>query len=345
LFLSLLVLPPFAVSGQNAPPQQSGTDRRITLVVQVTDKSGAPVRGLQERDLTLLDDKQPQKIVAFQAVNSEAPAAKDPPIEVVLVVDAINTPFQALSYERDEVKKFLLQNGGKLVWPVSLIIFSEDGTKVNGSSRDGNAVAGALDKYVTGLRPGNLTNGGYHGAVERMEGSLNALLSMVNYEKTKPGRKLMIWIGPGWPLFSQTHSGLTSKQDQHFFDLIVTASTGLRQAHMTLYSVDQLGLSNTGGMHITYYENFLKGVKSPSQVLPGDLGVQVLAVQSGGRVLNSSNDVAGAIANSVADADAFYVLSFDSVPADHTDEYHALQVTVDKPGMTARTRTGYYDQR
>jgi VWFA-related protein len=315
------------------------------MVVQVSDKSGKPIRGLQQQDFTVLDDKQPQKIVAFQAVNAEAPAAIDPPAEIVLVVDAVNASFLAVGYERDEVKKFLIQNGGKLARPVSLVIFSADGTKVNGSSSDGNAVAEAFDKYVTGLRPGNFTNGGYHGAAERMAVSVDALNSIVAYAKTRPGRKLLIWIGPGWPLFSQTHSNLTSKQAQHLFDLIVVISTGLRQAHATLYSVDQLGPSNTGGPRLTYYENFLKGIRSPSQVLPGDLGVQILAAQSGGRVLNSSNELAGAIATSVADADAYYVLTFESLPADQADEYHALQVTVNQPGVTARTSTGYYAER
>jgi hypothetical protein len=114
---------------------------------------------------------------------------------------------------------------------------------------------------------------------------------------------------------------------------------------ITLYSVDQLFPWNAGGTRILYYENFLKGVTAPSRALPGDMGVQVLSTQSGGRVLNASNDLTTAIANCTADANAYYVLSFDSLPADQADEYHALQVTVDKPGMTARTRTGYYDQR
>jgi VWFA-related protein len=363
LFLALFLLPCFVVSGQNhatppstqsEPAESAGvptlssrpvSDRRVVIVVQVTDKSGAPVRGLQAQDFTLLDDNQPQKLVSFQAVNAEVPAAADPPVEVVLVVDAVNTPFQAITYERDEIKKFLLQNGGKLARPLSLVMFTEAGTKVNGSSRDGNAIAQVLEKSETGLRSGDLTNGGYHGAAERMRISLDALTSIVTYAKAIPGRKLMIWIGPGWPLFSQMNSNLTSKQADHLFDVVVTASTTLRQAHTTLYSVDQLGPSNNGGVRLRYYENFLKAVKSPSQVLPGDLGVQVLATQSGGRVLNSSNQLGDEIQNSVADAGSFYVLSFNSLPADHADEYHALQVTINKPGMITRTSTGYYNQR
>jgi hypothetical protein len=66
LFLVLL-LPLSALPGQNIPPPQlqprpagplapppGGTDRQITLDAQVTDKSGAPVRGLQKQDFTIL---------------------------------------------------------------------------------------------------------------------------------------------------------------------------------------------------------------------------------------------------------------------------------------------------
>src|ERR1039458_9794067 len=82
----------------------------------------------------------------------------------------------------------------------------------------------------------------------------------------------------------------------------------------------------------------------PSRTVAGDLGLQVLAVQSGGRVFNPSNDLTTEIPKCAADADSFYVLSFNARPADRANEYHALSVTVDKPGITARTRTGYYAQ-
>jgi VWFA-related protein len=146
-----------------------GTDRQITLDVQVTDKSGKPIRGLREQDFTLLDDKRPQKIVSFHAVDVETPATSDPPVEIVLVVDAINASFRALAFERDEVKKFLLQNGGKLALPVSLVIFSEAGTNFGNSSRDGNALAEAFDKYAIGLRSPTRFQDGYNGAIERVD--------------------------------------------------------------------------------------------------------------------------------------------------------------------------------
>jgi len=73
------------------------------------------------------------------------------------------------------------------------------------------------------------------------------------------------------------------------------------------------------------------------------MSLQVFAVHSGGRVLNSTNDIAAAIAECVADADTSYVLSFNAARAGQAfDEYHAIGVTVDKPCVTTRTRTGYY---
>ncbi len=336
---------PAASSPARSLPLPGSANRKITLVVQVDNKLGKAIRGLQEQDFTVLDDKQAQKIVAFQAINSEAPAAMDPPVEIVLVVDAVNARFRGIGYERDEIRKFLLQNGGKLPRPVSLVMFTETETKINGASLDGNAVAQALDQYETGLRSADVTHGGFYSAIERINMSTTALLSIAEYAKKKPGRKLVIWMGPGWPMFGPQYNNLTSKTAQYLFDLAVQMSTELRQAHVTLYSIDPRGVNEAGELRNRWYENFLKGAKSPSQVLPGSLGLQVLAIQSGGRVFNSSNDLTQAIADSFADAEAYYVLSFDSLPADHADEYHALEVKVDKPGLTARTNTGYYDQR
>ena len=58
-------------------------------------------------------------------------------------------------------------------------------------------------------------------------------------------------------------------------------------------------------------------------------------------MLNSSKDLAALLDQSVADSNAFYELAFDpgkGKPA----EYHQIEVNVGKPGLIARTRTGYY---
>lgn len=46
----------------------------------------------------------------------------------------------------------------------------------------------------------------------------------------------------------------------------------------------------------------------------------------------------------MADTQAYYELSFSPAPSDRRDEYHHLTIQVAKPGLTARTRDGYYSQ-
>jgi len=330
----------FSLSLTAFPQQSAGTNRGITLDVVVTGKSDKPAPNLQQQDFTILDNKQPRKILAFRAVQG---TTDEPPVEIVLLIDRLNASVLSVGNVLQEARKFLGQNGGQLVHPVSIISFSDSGTQIANPTRDGNALIAGLDQTESSLRTTHRSQGVY-GAEERFQKSLGALNSVAAYEEKKPGKKLLIWISPGWPLLSGPRIELSSKDEKGLFDAVVAVSTALRLARVTLYSVDPLGIADAMSLRTTAYGNFLKGVKSPRQVHAGNLALQVLAVQSGGKVLNSSNDIAGQIEKCVADADAYYVLSFDSDPGDGPNEYHQLEVKIGQPGLTARTRTGYYAQ-
>ena len=154
---------------------------------------------------------------------------------------------------------------------------------------------------------------------------------------------MIFWVSPGWPILSGPRIDLTSKQQNQVFGSVVGLSTELRQARITLYSVNPLGSSEGVGRAL-YYQDFLKGVSKQSQVRLGNLSLEVLAVQSGGQALAADNDIAQLLERCMADTGAYYELSFVPASADHRDEYHNLIVQVAKPGFTARTRTGYYAQ-
>ena len=47
------------------------SDRNLTLDVVVSDRSGKVVPGLQAQDFVVLDNKKPQKLVAFQASGAQ----------------------------------------------------------------------------------------------------------------------------------------------------------------------------------------------------------------------------------------------------------------------------------
>jgi VWFA-related protein len=322
-------------------PAASATDHRISLDVVVTDKAGNPVPGLAEQDFTLLDDKQPRKIASFRAPDATT-HAPDPTLQVIFLIDAVNTGVQSVNYGRMQLINFLRQDGGRLSEPTSLVLFTDTDTRIQPTpTRDGNALAESLNSNQTGLRV--LTrSGGFYGAQERLDLSLKAIDQLATYERTQPGRKLVVWMSPGWPMMSGPNVELTTKAEQWLFQTIVTVSRDFREAGITLYSIDPLGMNDAGGFQTFYYESFLKGVPSYTKVQAGNLALQVLAAQSGGLVLNTDNNIEKEIAECLKDAKGFYAISFDSPPADHPNEYHALEVKLDKKGLKARTRTGYY---
>ncbi len=151
----------------------------------------------------------------------------------------------------------------------------------------------------------------------------------------------MICLSPGWPLLSNPNITLTNKDKQGIFDTIVSLSTRLREAGVTLYAVDTLGPTENPSREF-YYEAFLKGVRSPRDAQFGNLSLEVLAAQSGGRVLNAGNDVADKIQTCVRDAAAYYVLTFAAPAADSPNEYHAIAVKIDRPKLKVPTQAGYY---
>jgi len=333
-------------NSQAKPPEPAASspsgvaDHPISLDVVVADQFGHAVPGLQQQDFALLDNKLAQKIVSFHAVTG-APAADDPPVEVILVVDEVNTSFQQVVIVRQEIEKFLNQNGGQLARPVSILFFSDSGAAATAPSKDGKAVLAELNQHKQPLRNTNRAQGAY-GAVERLNTSVRTVGQLADFEAKRPGRKLVVWMSPGWAFLASPYVQLSSKDEEGLFRTVVGLSDALQRARITLYNVNPAG---SGGNALkSYYKSFVKGVTSAKQVQAGNMALQVLAYQSGGLVLNSNNDLAGEIATCVNDANAYYVLTFEAAAGDGPNEYHALEVNIDKPGMEARTRTGYYAQ-
>ena len=317
---------------QTHPPS-----RTIQLNVVVSTQSGPLVAGLQQKDFTVLDNNVPQTITSFRSLNGS-----QEPIEVLLLLDSVNTPYEAVARERIGVDKFLRANNGRLAYPTQLAISTDKGVRLErGFSLDGNALAPVADHAMTGLRMDPLSTGVY-GAMQRFQTSINAFHQVTAYAATLPGRKLLLWISPGWPLFSGPEIQINGAKQNSFFSLIVSISTQLRQADITVYNVNPLGAAEP--LEQTFrYEEFLKGVASPKGIRVANLGLQVIAIHNGGLVL-SSRDISGLLARCVADAGAYYSVSFEPPPAERPDVYHPLNVTIAQPGLTARTSTGYYAQ-
>lgn len=89
------------------------------------------------------------------------------------------------------------------------------------------------------------------------------------------------------------------------------------------------------------YEQGLDAPKDASWI---DVYKKVLAVESGGLVLDDESDVAQQMAECVRGADIYYTLTFDPPLASRADEYHRLEIKVQTAGLTAETVRGYFDE-
>src|SRR5271170_5456800 len=130
-----------------------------------------------------------------------------------------------------------------------------------GFSSDGNALNAALDQYTIGLRTIRRSQG-FYGAEERLQLSLKALHEVTMSVAPRPGRKLILWVSPGWPLLSGPNVLLDAKGRRQLFASIVEVSAELRTARITLYAVDALGV-NENLARTYYYQNFVKGISKP----------------------------------------------------------------------------------
>jgi len=334
------------------PPKPGGTktpEGLVHLDVLVTDASGMPVSGLERKDFKLLDDLQEQKIVSFLASDGpdqrQAGATatfqkRQPPVQVILLIDTVNLPFEQVAFVRLQVAKYLEQNAGHLAHPTSIFLFSDSGLTVQPRpSIDGTALAGMLNQIQPSLRTIRSSQGA-DSELQRFQLSVNQLISIAENNVTKPGRKLLIWVGPGWPMLESSNFTFSGNDQARYFDIITLLSTRLREARIALYSVSSVTLSASAFR----YRDYLKGVKSANRADTGNLALKVLVEQSGGRVVNPDNNLTGQINNCIADADAYYTLSFDPPKAEHADEYHSLKIKIDKSGLMPRTSTGYYDR-
>jgi VWFA-related protein len=322
-------------------PSPNPAESQIKLDVLVTDDSGRPVAGLEQKDFALLDNKKPRPILSFRPVDGLVGAGPgEPPVEVILLVDVTNTSLRVVGYERSQIENFLRRNGGKLIHPTSVMIFNEQGVKGQlQPTMDGNRLADDLNKAEMTVHTVPFT---IEHDPDRLTWSLNALELIIQFEAKRPGRTILIWIGEGWPMLENSFYQFTKRNFQGQFDQVVTASNGLRESRITLYSIYPVDPGSTDERRIQHYGSFLKGVPSVNQVRPGDLALPVLAIHSGGRALVAPGDLGDQIASCIDEARSYYTLTFDPAAAKHVDEYHELAVHVDKPGLKARTSTGYY---
>lgn len=324
-------LPP----GWGAPAEIHWDEGRIKLDLAIADESGQPVAGLDKAEISVFDNGQPAKVETFHSFDGTTtfPVAAT---QVIFVLDSLNMDGSQLEAAKRALREILLGNSGLLDHSISIYQLDAAGIKLMApASMSGQDVAKALDKAGANH---SLREIGCRADSVRNMVSLNALGNLVLNQRRVSGRKVAIWIGPGWPVASSC--GESQGGFENSFDWVTEFSTRMREARIELSSVSVWARTAWSGDP----GDTPAGWQNGGNAAPDDLSLSRLVHQSGGKVLESQGGLKGLIRRGMKDADVLYTVTFDPPPTLKADEYHNLSVKVDRPGTTARTYTGYFNE-
>lgn len=346
--LSISAVP--ALSAQQAAPASTaaiGVSSTIVLNAVITDKKGTLIPGLKPEDFTVLDNKQHETVT----VSEENPASA--PVEAYVLIDEINPDMSLLANARNDFIAYF-KRGAQLPLPTSFVFLTVDGLKFQQEpSRDPAVLLSNLqaNPTVTQTLHSATTNSqtpsptapqGYYNFEARREKCLQAMQVLAIKLANRPGRKLVIWVSPGWGEYILQDSRMSRKNFEDLFTYEAGLSTALQAAQITLYSVEPSGADCAACTQNSHYKAYIKGPSTAGDADQNDLMLQALVAKSGGKVLYGRNDVANMTDECLRDAQSYYVITYPAPPSPKDKTFHEIRVQVNKPGAQVRTRWGYF---
>jgi VWFA-related protein len=348
-------VPPLAPSepqNQNQSSAQPGdyvlkvSTQLVDLDVVVTDKQGNIVDNLSKNDFKVTEDKQPQTILNFDrplahvlpsnlSIDSTQEldrAAPEAPVSII-VLDEINTRFEDEVFARYSLERYLKTQSDMLPQPTMLVAITLDHFIVlHDYTTSKKEIVDALDHHFIAY-PWR-SNGNWQS--EQISQAFASLRQVAQATAGHRGHKNMIWIGRGFPSI-QMQNMLDVDRDA-LETAIASCTNMLRDARITLYTVDPAGISAAPT------ETDVNG-GTMDDPFGGEVDFNALATATGGRTFLNRNDVDNLIGKSVRDGSEFYTLAYKpTTRSDDPARFRKIHVIMKDPHLIATTREGYYVQ-
>lgn len=334
----VLLLSP--VAGQMDSTFRS-TTRLVHVNVVVNDKQGNPVEGLKAGDFEI-SDKGVRQQVRFFTVESASVAASRreamPPdvvsndwqrglthdVFTVVLLDPLNTVRSDVAYARQEILRFLSQ-----VHPADRVAVYVLGNRLQ-ILQDFTNDPKELMQKVSAYRIPLLDSHPLVGS--KITWTIVALQAIAHHLAGLPGRKNLIWVSSAFPLMTGVEELSLAKMG-NFSPELRQAAMILNEADIAVSPVDARGLFVPAQI----------GANLLSMNSTNLLTMTELARQTGGRAFFSYNDIQGALRHVIDSSRVSYTLGFYPSSARGDGSYHPLSVRVNRPGVVARCRQGYFD--
>lgn len=336
-----------------SPDSQSGTYRiqvnskMVVLDVVVTDKQGEIANNLTKDDFQVYEDKVPQTIRSMDrsqsylspaniSVNSTSEVdSLEPNAPVsIIVLDEINTRFEDEAFARYSLKKYLNAEGNTLLQPTMLVAVSLRHFMVlRDYTTSKKEILSALDHHFA-TYPWEAQSGSW--VAEQFNAAFDSLMEVAEATSGHPGHKNMIWVGRGFPSIDMI--SLPPVEADMLKSAIETCTNMLRDARVTLYTVDPAGIASSPP------PQDMDGFDEEDP-FGGQVDFNAMAKATGGTSFYGRNDVDHLIGASVRDGANFYTVSYiPSNSSESSKEFRNIRVIMKDPKLRATTREGYYTQ-
>lgn len=338
------------------------TVQAVVLDIVVTDRNGHTIPGLTLKDFSITEDKVPQKIDLFQAPTDHTMppavatsgktgdalvrASGSAPL-TLLLLDEISTSPEDLYYARHQTADFLAKQPSTLHNPTTLLALTGKQLRVLAdytTSRDQLLAAVKADHeppawYVLRDRQVGYETTGLVTSFDRLRTYLSTLTELAHATEAHPGRKNVIWIGPGLPALNSLQAMDRTARDT-IREAVLRCSTSLLRARLTLSTIDPKGIviGTTELIVPSAAGTILTNGGDPAL---DELSFEQLALQTGGQVHRMRNDVDTEIRDTAASAAEYYTLSYYPTNKDWNGKYRQIRVTLADPNLRAHAREGY----
>ena len=217
----------------------------------------------------------------------------------------------------------------KLVWnPLSRDMnpsFADSSAETSDDQAGRQAAADVFDEF----RQTNFTTG-----------TVGAINFVVQGLRNLPGRKSVILLSDGFTVYSKNDDpNVTEQIIQSMKNLVEQAG----RASVVIYAIDAKGLQpfmpggETGGKPGA--SAYSDAQQTALEALDGPV---FLAKETGGFVVTNSNDLNIGVQEAIYDQQSYYLIGFDPDDAQFDTKFHKISVKVNRPGVTVRTRSGFY---
>ena len=339
--LLALVIP---ISAQQRPPTYRAGVEAVVLDVSVLDRDGQPVHGLTSADFTVLEDGRPQKIDTFTAIDlpdvvrTGATWIRDTPREtrantelnegaiVVIVLDDTMMPRAAGQQVPSYARRVVDGLGPNDLAAVVYIVSKRSGQTF---THDRSRLLAAVERYKGGAAsPGSLGTAISELAPRMLVDTLGDLADGLSALPAR--RKAIVFISVGLDLdLSRVMPDTPRTADApaaHHVGTIIGDLLRLfdraRSANVSVYGVDPAGLDPEFSKARL---DFLKTLSS----------------NTGGFTVTDTNDPQPGITQIFRENASYYVVGYQPANARTEGRFRRIEVQVNRPGVTVRTRSGY----